>query len=71
MRPAVAGVVLGVAGALGMGRVIVALLYEVSPTDPLTLVGGSLIFLSVAALASVLPARRAALTPPAEALRGE
>ena len=71
MRLAVAGVALGVGGALAMNGVIAALLYEVSATDPVTLVGGSVVFLSVAALASVIPAQRASHTPPAEALRGE
>ena len=54
------GTGLGLAGAFGLTRVIASLLYDVSPTDPLTLVFVSLILIGVAALASYLPARRAA-----------
>jgi putative ABC transport system permease protein len=46
-----------------------AQLYGVSPVDPVTLVAAAAIFLAVAALASLLPAARAAGTPPADALR--
>jgi ABC-type lipoprotein release transport system permease subunit len=48
-----------------------SLLFGVSPADPVTLVGVSVVFLSVAILASLLPAERAARTPPAVALRGD
>jgi putative ABC transport system permease protein len=70
MRLAGAGVVIGLLAAGGMGRLLTSLLYGVSPLDPVTLVGGSVIFLAVAALAGVIPARRAARTPPAVALEG-
>jgi len=66
---AVVGVLIGVAGAIVLGRVIEAQLYGVSPIDPVTLVGGAAIFLAVAALASLLPAMRAARTTPVDALR--
>lgn len=66
-----AGVVLGLAGAIALGGVLRTLLYGVTPTDPAALVAGPLVFLGVAALASFLPARRASMTAPAEALRGE
>ena len=68
-RLAGAGVVIGLLAATAMGQLLTSLLYGVSPLDPLTLVGGSVVFLAVAALAGVIPARRAARTPPAVALQ--
>ncbi len=65
------GVVLGLAGAAGLGRVLGTLLYGVSPLDPATLASVSLLFLVVAAAASLVPAARAARTPPAVALRAD
>jgi putative ABC transport system permease protein len=71
MKLAVAGIAIGLVAAAAMSGLLGTLLYEVSPLDPLTLIGSSVVFLSVAALACVIPARRAAHTAPAEALRGE
>lgn len=68
---AAAGVALGLVGAVAIGRIIASLLYGISPYDPVTLIGGSLIFLAVAALASALPSARAAAIPPAVALRSD
>ena len=68
MRLAVAGALIGLVAAIALGRVIVAVLYGVSRFDPVTLVATSAIFLSVAVLASLLPAARAARTAPADAL---
>ena len=63
------GEVLGLAGAFGITRVIGTLLYNVTPTDPLSF-GGVAIFLTVIALvASYLPARRATTVDPIVALR--
>jgi predicted permease len=70
LRIAVAGVILGLAGAVAMGGLFTSLLYGVSPLDPLTLVLGAALFLVVAALAALIPAHRAAQTPPAVALLG-
>jgi predicted permease len=64
-----AGVVLGLAGALAGSRVVAQLLYEVEPYDPATLVMTALLFLAVAAAASLLPALRATRVDPAETLR--
>jgi putative ABC transport system permease protein len=65
------GLAIGVAGALALTRVLASLLYEVSPTDPLTFVGVALVLGAVALAASYLPARRAARVDPIVALRQE
>jgi putative ABC transport system permease protein len=68
---AMIGVVLGVAGGLALTRVIGSLLYNVSATDPATFIAVSLVLIGVAALASYIPARRAARVEPTVALRWE
>ena len=69
MRLAGVGALVGLVAALVLGRVMVALLYGVSPLDPTTLIAASAIFLAVGVLASLLPAARAAGTAPMDALR--
>src|SRR5438477_3614271 len=66
-----AGSIVGLVGALLANRLLVVMLYEVSPTDGLTLalVTGSL--LGVAALASVIPARSSTRNDPMNALRAD
>jgi predicted permease len=68
---AVAGVALGLVGAMAATRVLGSLLYDVSPTDPLTLALVALSLLTIAALASFAPARRAARVDPVVALKAE
>jgi len=65
------GVVLGLLGAFAATSMISVLLYGISPTDPLTFAGISLLLLAVAMLACYIPARRAAHTDPMIALRYE
>jgi ABC-type antimicrobial peptide transport system permease subunit len=65
------GVVIGLAAAGLLTRYLRALLFEISPTDPLTLGGVAVGLLVVALAASWLPARRAARVEPAVALRSE
>jgi predicted permease len=65
------GILLGVIGTLALTRTVSALLYEVSSTDPITIAAVSLLLLSVTALASYIPARRAATVDPVQALRCE
>jgi ABC-type antimicrobial peptide transport system permease subunit len=71
VRLAAVGVAVGLALALAGGRAVRALLFEVSATDPITLVAVGTVLLGAAVLASWLPARRATLVSPAEVLRGD
>ena len=68
---AVVGVALGLAGAMALSRVIQGLLFNVEPTDPLTLGAVSALMLGVAGLACYLPARRATSVDPMIVLRAE
>jgi predicted permease len=68
---ALVGIVVGVAVALASTRLMASLLFEVSEKDPVTFAAVALILAVVSALASYLPARRAAGIDPIEALRGQ
>ena len=63
------GIGVGLAVALAGGRLIEALLYNVSPRDPVVLGAVTLLLTAVAVIACWLPARRAARLSPLEALR--
>jgi putative ABC transport system permease protein len=65
------GIVLGLAGAIALTRLMVSLLFEVKPTDPVILMGVALLLAAVALLASYIPARRALSIHPVTALRRE
>ena len=68
---ALAGTALGLIAFTIVSRFLRALLYDVSPTDPLTLVAVSVLLLVVAGLSSWIPAHRAAAISPLEALRSD
>jgi putative ABC transport system permease protein len=71
MTVAVAGIALGLAGALAMTRVMERLLYGVSPSDVVTLAGVTAVLALATLAANWLPARRAARVDPLVALRAE
>ncbi len=65
------GAVAGLAGAVALGRVMSSLLFEVSGSDPATLVAVTVGLASIALLASYIPAQRASRLDPVKALRYE
>jgi len=71
LRQAGLGAVLGLAGALALGKLLAGLLYEVKPEDPLTLVAVAAVLLATALAASLQPARRATRIEATIALRTE
>ena len=64
-----AGLLLGLAGALGVSRLISGLLFSVTATDPMTYLGVALALLAIGLLACFVPARRAMRIDPVQALR--
>jgi putative ABC transport system permease protein len=71
MSPVVIGLVAGLAAAVALGRLLTAQLYEVSPANPLYLAGTAALLAVVGLCACLIPARRATLVNPIEALRNE
>jgi putative ABC transport system permease protein len=69
--PVVAGLIAGIATALGLTRLLKSLLYEVSATDPLIFGAVSIALLAVSLAAMYIPARRATHVDPLDALRHE
>ena len=65
------GVLIGLGAAAALMQLMKMMLFGVSPLDPLTFVAVPLILATAAAIASYLPARRAAGVNPVEALRAE
>ena len=71
MAPAAFGLISGLAGALGVTRLLAGQLYGVRPADPLTYAGVALLLMAVALLACTVPAQRATKIEPLTALRHE
>jgi len=71
MSPVIIGLGLGLAAALALGRLLTAQLYEVSAHNPALLAATSVTLAIVALLACLIPARRASLVNPIDALRTE
>jgi putative ABC transport system permease protein len=65
------GVALGLAGAAGIVRLMRGLLYGVTPSDPATFAGALGLLAAVAAIACLIPARRAMRTDPVSVLKGD
>ena len=71
MTPVILGLIIGLTGTFAIGRLLTTQLYQISPHDPF-LLGSATIVLAVAALlACLIPARRATLVDPIQALRSE
>ena len=71
LRIVVAGVVVGLAGAAGVTRVLQTFLFGVTPTDPIAFTIVTLLLMTVGLTAAWLPARRATRIDPSAALRAE
>jgi ABC-type lipoprotein release transport system permease subunit len=71
MALAIPGILIGLAGAWGLTRLIESLLVGVSPTDLLTFAAVAALLTVTAVAASLVPARRATKSDPMLALRGE
>jgi putative ABC transport system permease protein len=71
LRIVVAGVIVGLAGAAGVTRVLQTFLFGVTPTDPIAFTIVTLLLMAVGLMAAWLPARRATKIDPCAALRAE
>jgi putative ABC transport system permease protein len=71
MKPVLAGVALGIGGALALSRYLAALLFGITPSDLATYCAVSLLLIATALCACYVPGRRAMNTDPATALRIE
>ena len=71
LKLSAAGIVVGLAGALAITRVMASLLVGVNPTDPVTFAAIVVLFAVIAVTASWVPARRASRLDPMSAIREE
>lgn len=71
MKPVVIGLVIGIVSAFALGRLIASQLYQVSAHNLALLGGATVLLAAIALLACLLPARRAALVDPVQALRAQ
>jgi len=68
---ALAGSAVGMLGAVATNRLLVAMLYGVTPTDSLTLIAVAVLLLAISAVATLLPARSSTRIDPVISLRAE
>jgi ABC-type lipoprotein release transport system permease subunit len=71
VRLAVAGAIAGLALAFAVTRVLRGLLFETEPLDPVSLATAAVVLVAAALVATWLPARRATLVDPIDALRAQ
>jgi predicted permease len=71
MMPVIVGLAGGAAAAFALGQYLASLLFQISPRDPLAFSLSAVVLLAVAAAACLVPARRATMVNPVEALRFE
>ena len=69
LKPVIAGLAIGFAGAIGATRLLQNQLFEIGPRDPMTLIATAIVLLIVAASAAMIPAWRATTIDPSTALR--
>jgi putative ABC transport system permease protein len=69
VKMALLGCAIGIAGSVAVSRLVSGFLFDVSPTDPVIYTASVLLMIAMALLASAIPATRAALADPIEALR--
>jgi putative ABC transport system permease protein len=70
-QPVVLGAVLGAVGAAGLSRLLVGLVYGISPLDPLTIGAATMLAITFGGIAIWLPARHMGSVQPTEALAGD
>jgi ABC-type antimicrobial peptide transport system permease subunit len=71
LTPVAAGMIVGVAVAAVIVRLLQAVLFGISPYDPLAFIGAPLLMLAIAAAAAFMPTRRAMRANPMSVLRSE
>ena len=69
LKPVVAGLAIGLGGAIATTRLLQGQLFQVGPRDPIALIGTATLLFVVAAAAAVIPSWRATTIDPATALR--
>ncbi|MBV9618646.1 MAG: FtsX-like permease family protein, partial [Verrucomicrobia bacterium] len=71
MKPVVIGLAIGLASVFALGRLITGQLYQVSANNPVLLASATMLLAATALIACLVPARRAAMLDPVQALRTE